>query len=88
MVPYFQRSTNVPAVISAPARMVFGVNCSPRMKKERRNGDNTPSGRVMQKLGMRLEGVLREQAWHRGRFVDLVHYGILRAEYETIRTRG
>ncbi|MBL8993100.1 MAG: GNAT family N-acetyltransferase [Spirochaetia bacterium] len=43
---------------------------------------NPASGRVMQKLGMKLEGRLRE---HLIRFEiahDLVYYGILRDEYE------
>lgn len=46
------------------------------------NGGNDASGRVMQKLGMKYEGTIRQHVWHRGRFVDLVYYGILRSEFE------
>ena len=31
---HFQSNTKVPAVMSAPARIVFAVSCSPRMKKD------------------------------------------------------
>jgi len=43
--------------------------------------DNPASGRVMQKIGMAQEGVLR-QCYHRwGQFRDAVCYSILKAEY-------
>lgn len=48
------------------------------------NGGNFASGRVMQKIGMKYEGTLREHVWHRGRFVDLIYYGLLRSEYEAL----
>jgi RimJ/RimL family protein N-acetyltransferase len=38
---------------------------------------NPASGRVMQKLGMRLEGVHRGAVLKDGRFEDLAHYAIL-----------
>jgi RimJ/RimL family protein N-acetyltransferase len=44
-------------------------------------GENPASGRVMEKLGMRYEGTLRQDASHQDRYVDLVYYGILRSEY-------
>lgn len=47
---------------------------------------NPASGRVMQKLGMQKEGVLRNHILKNGKYYDLVYYGILRSEYETIRT--
>jgi len=43
---------------------------------------NPASGRVMQKLGMRLEGTLREHVLRMGKPLDLVYYGILRPEWE------
>ena len=43
---------------------------------------NIASGRVMQKIGMRQEGVQREHVLKNGRFVDLVLYGILREDWE------
>ncbi len=41
---------------------------------------NPASGRVLQKLGMRREGRLRQHAWHRGGFEDLALFAILRDE--------
>lgn len=42
---------------------------------------NSASGRVMQKLGMKYEGVLRHHVNKWGRFYDLVYFGILKSEY-------
>jgi [ribosomal protein S5]-alanine N-acetyltransferase len=42
---------------------------------------NPASGRVMQKLGMRPEGVLRQHVLKWGVFEDLAVYGILAAEW-------
>lgn len=44
-------------------------------------GGNQASGRVLTKLGFQREGTLRQAAFHRGKFVDLVHYGVLWSEY-------
>lgn len=38
---------------------------------------NPASGRVMEKIGMRHEGVQRQHSWKEGRAEDLVRYGIL-----------
>lgn len=43
---------------------------------------NPASGRVMQKIGMRFEGVLREHTFTRGQFEDTAYYGILRQEWQ------
>jgi RimJ/RimL family protein N-acetyltransferase len=42
---------------------------------------NPSSGRVMQKLGMRYEGTLRQQHKKWGEYVDVDFYGILRGEF-------
>ena len=42
---------------------------------------NLASIRVMEKLHMRREGVLRGQRFSRGEYVDEVHYGVLRSEW-------
>lgn len=42
---------------------------------------NPASGRVMQKVGMQMEGTLREHSKKGARFEDMVFYGILRAEW-------
>jgi RimJ/RimL family protein N-acetyltransferase len=44
---------------------------------------NPASGRVMQKIGMQLEGLLREHIYKDGKFVDLYLYSILRADFIT-----
>ena len=43
---------------------------------------NTASGRVMQKLGMTYEGTQRQHVKKWGVYDDLVHYGILKPEWE------
>lgn len=43
--------------------------------------DNPKSGRVMEKIGMTKEGVLRQHGFARGRILDEVIYAILAAEY-------
>ena len=44
---------------------------------------NKKSTRVMQKLGMKYEGTLREHAKTRaGKYVDDIYYGILRREFK------
>lgn len=49
---------------------------------------NPASGRVMQKIGMTQEGVLRQQAYSRGRFEDLAMYAILRSDAPSGRGWG
>lgn len=46
------------------------------------NVDNQGSGRVMEKLGMKLEGVLRGQLKIKGEFIDQRMYAILKHDYE------
>lgn len=41
---------------------------------------NPSSGKVMQKVGMKKEGILRQQIFKSGKFHDSVVYGILRSE--------
>ena len=43
--------------------------------------ENTRSQRVVEKLGMRFEGVLREVMWVKGSYRDLKLYSILKREY-------
>lgn len=49
------------------------------------NLENIASERVMQKVGMTFEGILREQMFAKGEFQDLKLYTILRREYEAGR---
>lgn len=47
----------------------------------RHDAKNCASGRVMQRIGMTYEGVLRRNRLIRGKFVDDVLYSILKEEY-------
>ena len=47
---------------------------------------NKRSWRVMEKLGMTREGVLRRHRKGRGERVDAVYYGVLREEWEELTT--
>jgi RimJ/RimL family protein N-acetyltransferase len=49
-------------------------------------GRNPASGRVMQKIGMRYEGCLRQHARKWDAFEDIVQYGILRSEWQAQQT--
>ncbi|MNB76672.1 putative ribosomal N-acetyltransferase YdaF [compost metagenome] len=44
--------------------------------------DNTGSAKVMQKIGMRYEGHLREHMWHKGGWHDSFLYSVLEHEYK------
>ena len=44
--------------------------------------DNTGSAHVLEKLGMRLEGQLRENEYYKDRWWDILMYGILRDEWK------
>jgi len=50
--------------------------------------DNAASRRVLEKLGMRLEGRLRENRWYKGRWWDTVLYGLLEREWRTSQKGG
>ena len=41
---------------------------------------NPASGRVMEKVGMKKEGVLRQRLLNKGKFVDVALYSVLRGE--------
>lgn len=44
--------------------------------------ENVGSARVLEKLGMRREGRLREHVWMRGRWWDTLLYGLLEHEWQ------
>lgn len=44
---------------------------------------NPTSERVMQKIGMKQVGILREHSYRWGKYEDLVAYGILNREWKT-----
>ena len=41
---------------------------------------NPASGRVMEKCGMRKEGILRQRLYNKGKYVDVALYAILRSD--------
>ena len=43
---------------------------------------NPASGRVMEKIGMQFEGVLRQSSYRWGSFRDIAMYSILREEFQ------
>jgi ribosomal-protein-alanine N-acetyltransferase len=45
---------------------------------------NAASGRVLQKLGMRHEGTLRQHTKKWGEYIDLECYGIIRGEFNSL----
>jgi len=50
--------------------------------------DNAGMRRLAVKLGMREEGCRRQAAWKRGRFVDVIEYGILASEFTALAKPG
>ena len=47
--------------------------------------ENRASARVMEKVGMTLEGVMRKYVYVRGQFRDMKLYSILREESQQIK---
>lgn len=47
--------------------------------------DNPSSGRVMEKCGMKKEGVLRQRLYNKGKYVDVALYAILQPDYQKIK---
>lgn len=43
--------------------------------------ENSASARVLEKAGMKLEGVLRQDRYRKGRYVDRKYYGSLREDF-------
>lgn len=50
--------------------------------------DNAASAHVLEKLGLRWEGQLREVAFYKGRWWDELRYGILEDEWRAARESG
>jgi RimJ/RimL family protein N-acetyltransferase len=44
-------------------------------------GGNAGSGRVMEKIGMKKEGIQRQHTMKNGELRDIIEYGILKSEY-------
>jgi RimJ/RimL family protein N-acetyltransferase len=65
----------------------FAVYASLHRLRAMADARNIGSLRVMEKLGMVREGVLRQNRLVRGEFIDEVWYGVLRTEWEAQRHR-
>ncbi len=49
--------------------------------------DNPASGRVMEKCGMKREGVLRQRLCNKGKYVDVALYAILKSDPRPLRAQ-
>jgi RimJ/RimL family protein N-acetyltransferase len=49
---------------------------------------NTASARVLEKVGMQLEGWLRENEYFKGRWWDTLLYGLLESEWRTLSSNS
>ena len=50
--------------------------------------ENPSSGRVMEKCGMRKEGVLRQRLYNKGRYVDVALYAIVKSDYDRMKEKA
>jgi [ribosomal protein S5]-alanine N-acetyltransferase len=71
------------ATEAARAMMAFGFN-ELKLHRVWANclAENIASARVLEKLGMQLEGRLRENEWFKGRWWDTLYYAILEQEWQ------
>ena len=47
------------------------------------DSDNPASGRVFEKAGFAIEGILKEQVYKRGRYIDRTHWGLINPSPES-----
>lgn len=63
----------------------LGLECIAALHDER----NAVSGKVMERIGMKKEGVLRHVAkWKQGEWFNDVYYSILKSEYDQMTKQG
>jgi len=65
----------------------FGTHVQLNRIGARADTRNVASHRVMQKIGMRNEGTLRQARVARGECIDEVHFSLLRPEWEEMVKR-
>jgi RimJ/RimL family protein N-acetyltransferase len=71
-----------------PSEVAFAAYASLHRIRAMADARNIGSLRVMEKLGMVREGVLRQNRLVRGECIDEVWCGVLRPEWEAQRHRG
>ncbi len=49
---------------------------------------NTPSARLLERVGMRREGHFLQNAWYKGEWCDEFEYALLRSEWESRQENG
>lgn len=77
--PYWNRGY---ATEAARAMVAYGFETLGLNRIQACHMDHNPaSGRVMQKIGMKYEGTLRQATFRFGQYHDLLMYSILRSEY-------
>ncbi len=45
---------------------------------------NDSSGKVLEKIGMKIEGITKDEYWHMGELKDTVHYSIYKTDYDKL----
>jgi len=45
---------------------------------------NSASGKVIEKIGMKKEGILKEHVVKENKYIDLVYYGVLKNEFDLL----
>lgn len=84
--PYWNRGY---ATEAARAMVEYGFEELELNRIQARHMEHNPaSGRVMEKIGMKYEGTLRQATYRFGEYHDLLMYAILRSEYEDARAKS
>ena len=47
---------------------------------------NEPSARLMERLGMRREALMRKSEWYKGEWTDVIWYAVLSEEWEKMES--
>ena len=67
--------------LSAVIHYAFTSNPSLNRLEAQHDIRNRASGRVMEKCGMKKEGILRERLYNKSEFIDVALYSILRSDH-------
>ena len=84
---YFWNQGYMSEALEAVLRLCFDVLGLNRVEAEHFLG-NSASGRVMEKCGMKFEGVSFQGRKVKGKYTDCVHYAVLRSEWDELMHTG